>query len=74
MKSFVELEDYLTDVLSDKLPNFTIEVLEDNSIVIFTGLADDDGELIDLEDDYDIDIELLEDEEEVKDVKDDKDD
>lgn len=65
MKTMIDLEEWLTDILSEELPNFSIEILEDGQVTIFTGLAEDpDGELIDFED---LDIVLeddLDDEEE----------
>lgn len=51
MKTMTEMEEWLTDILSEEMPNFTIETLEDGQVVIFTGLAEDvEGELIDFDD------------------------
>ncbi len=59
MKTMTEMEEWLTDILSEEMPNFTIETLEDGQVVIFTGLAEDtDGELIDFDD---LDIPLTDD-------------
>lgn len=50
MKTFEELEEFLTDTLENELPNFSIETLEDGRVIIFTGLAEDpDGGLVDAE-------------------------
>lgn len=61
VRTMDELEEFLTEKLSDELPNFSIEILEDGKIVIFTGLVEDPdgGELME-EEDLDIDPDELE--------------
>lgn len=61
VRTLDELEEFLTEKLSDELPNFSIEILEDGKIVIFTGLVEDPdgGELME-EEDLDIDPDELE--------------
>ena len=63
IRTMDELEEFLTDKLIEELPDFSIEILEDGKIVIFTGLAEDTdtGELVEV-DDLELDIDDLEEE------------
>lgn len=63
IRTMDELEEFLTDKLIEELPDFSIEVLEDGKIVIFTGLAEDTdtGELVEV-DDLELDLDGLEEE------------